>query len=191
MPARRSDSLDGSQQAYRGVLQQREPLLRTKFFIPALGSNRVTRPALIDRINSSLNKALILVSAPAGFGKTSLLAEWIARADLPVAWLSLDSGDNDPHRFISYFISALSGAQPDLKTSASTLLQSPQPFPLQTLLEILINDVCEQSPRFVVVLDDYQFIESQAINEAIAFLLDNHPPQMLMVIVARSDPACR
>jgi LuxR family maltose regulon positive regulatory protein len=189
MPTRGSDSTEGGQQVDRIVLQQREPLLRTKFFIPTVRLRQVARPAIIERINDCLNKALILVSAPAGFGKTTLLAEWAAQTDSPIAWLSLDSGDNDPHRFVSYLISALSGALPNLKTSTSLLLQSPQPIPLQTILASLINDLIEQSHPLTVVLDDYQFIENQAVNEVVTYLLDNHPPQMHLVIATRSDPA--
>jgi hypothetical protein len=189
MPARRSNSKEGDQQIDRSVLQQGEPLLKTKFFIPPLRARQVARPALIQQMNDRLEKAFILVSAPAGFGKTTLLAEWVVQADLPVAWLSLDTGDNDPHRFVSYLISALSGALPDLKTSASLLLQSPMPIPLQTILALLINDLSEQSSPFIAVLDDYQFIESQAVNEAVTFLVDNHPTQMHLVIATRSNPA--
>jgi ATP/maltotriose-dependent transcriptional regulator MalT len=188
MSAGTSISAEGGQEVNPLFLQQREPLLRTKLFIPPIHAKQVARPGLIERMNDRLDKTLILVSAPAGFGKTTLLTEWVVQAGLPVAWLSLDAGDNDPHRFISYLISALSGALPDLKTSASLLLQSPQPIPLQTILATLINDLIEQSAPFAVVLDDYQFIESQAVNEIVAYVLDNHLPHMSLVIATRSDP---
>jgi LuxR family maltose regulon positive regulatory protein len=164
-------------------------ILATKLYIPQPQVKIVPRTRLIERLNEGLEVMLTLISAPAGFGKTSLLAEWVAQAGLPTAWLSLDSGENDPYRFVTYLISALSGALPDLQTSASVLLQSPELISLQTILALLINDLSEQSAPFVVVLDDYQFIESQAVNEIVTFLLDNHPPQMHLLIATRSDPA--
>ena len=189
MSAGRSILTAGGKEDKQVFLEQREPLLRTKLFIPPLRAKQVARPGLIKQMNDSLDKALILVSAPAGFGKTTLLAEWVAQAGLSVGWISLDSGDNDPHRFISYLLAALSGAMPDLKTSASMLLLSPQPIPTQTILAIMINDLSEQLAPFAIVLDDYQYIESQAVNEVVAYLLGNHPPNMHLVIATRSDPA--
>jgi LuxR family maltose regulon positive regulatory protein len=137
-------------------------------------------------MNNRMDKALILVSAPAGFGKTTLLAEWAAQAVLPVAWLSLDEGDNDPNRLLRYVIAALNNALANTEAAicatAQAILQSVQPLPIQTILVALINDLTDISEAFALVLDDYQFITSTAVNEVLTFILEHMPPQMHLVI---------
>jgi LuxR family maltose regulon positive regulatory protein len=156
-------------------------------------AKRVDRPSLIERMNDSLDKALILVSAPAGFGKTTLLAEWAAQASLPVAWLSLDAGDNDPNRFLRYVIAALETAFTEQRAatwvSAKDMLQSVQPLPIQTILVALINDLTDITEPFALVLDDYQFITGSAVNGALTFILERLPPQVHLVIASRVDPS--
>jgi LuxR family maltose regulon positive regulatory protein len=184
---------EGGVRTNQPILEQREPLLRTKLFIPTPGKTRVVRANLIEKLNAGLDKALILISAPAGFGKTTLLAEWAAQAALPVAWLSLDAGDNDPNRFLNYIIAALQTARFDraenLGAAAQSILQSIQPFPIQTVLVTLINELADCSDPFILVLDDHQFITSSAVNEALSFILEHLPGHVHLVIASRVDPS--
>jgi LuxR family maltose regulon positive regulatory protein len=188
-----SNSTEGGQRANQLLPEQREPLLRTKLFVPPMRAKRVDRPGLIERMNDSQDKALILVSAPAGFGKTTLLAEWAAQAGMPVAWLSLDASDNDANRFIRYLIAALETAFTEQKAatcvSAKDMIQSVQPLPIHTILVAFINDLTDITEPFALVLDDYQFITSPAVNEALTFILERLPPQVHLVIASRFDPS--
>jgi LuxR family transcriptional regulator, maltose regulon positive regulatory protein len=188
-----SGALEGGQRTNQPSLDQREPLLRTKLFIPSTAPNRVARTALVEQLDRGLDKALVLVSAPAGFGKTTLLAEWTAGAPLPVAWLSLDPGDNDPNRFLNYVIAALQSALSEhtatLGSAAQSMLQSVQPFPVQTILVTLINELADYAEPFALILDDYQFITSPAVNDAMAFFLEHLPPNVHLVIASRVDPS--
>jgi LuxR family maltose regulon positive regulatory protein len=133
---------------------------------------------------------LTLVSAPAGFGKTTLLAEWLdtVAQTRSVAWLSLDPGDDDPVTFWTYVLAALQRALPGVAASALALLQSPQPPPTQTLLTALLNDLTRVSNETVLVLDDYHVINAPAVNEGIAFLVDHLPPRLHVVLATRADP---
>ena len=173
--------------------QAREPLLQTKLFIPPTRSQRVTRPSLIERINNNLDKALILVSAPAGFGKTTLLADWVAQADPQVAWLSVDAGDNDLNRFLNYVVAALhntlSEQSTDICATTLAMLQSVQPLPTQTILITFINELTNISEPLALVLDDYQFITSSTVNEAMSYILEHLPPQIHLLIASRVDPS--
>ena len=193
MPEGSSIPTEGGQEATRFLPEQREPLLRTKLFIPPVRANRVARLGLTERMNNSHDKELVLVSAPAGFGKTTLLAEWAAQANLTLAWLSLDEGDNDPNRFLRYVIAALNNALAKTESAicitAQAMLQSVHPLPLQTILVALINDLTDLSEPFTLVLDDYQFITSAAVNEVLTFILEHPPPQLHLVIASRVDPA--
>ncbi len=146
------------------------------------------RLRLIARLNEGLTRPLTLISAPAGFGKTTLLSEWIPRSERCVAWLSLDEGDNDPIRFWIYFIAALQKLKTTLGESILPLLQSPQPPPLELILTTLLNDIATFPDNFALVLDDYHLIETQSIHANLTFLLDHLPPQMHLVITSRSDP---
>jgi len=163
-------------------------LLSTKLFIPRPRKNLVPRPHLIERLNSGLDKKLTLIAAPAGFGKTTLLSEWIPQSPRCVTWLSLDEGDNDSTRFWAYFITSLQKLNPDLGGSALALLQSPQAPPIISVLVALINEVIAFSDAFSVVLDDYHFIGIQPIHEALAFLITHLPANMHLVITTRVDP---
>jgi LuxR family maltose regulon positive regulatory protein len=163
-------------------------LLRTKLFIPRLRENLVSRPRLVDRLNIGLDKKLTLIAAPAGFGKTTLLNEWIPRSPRCVTWLSLDESDDDPVKFWTYFISSLQGLRPDLGESALALLQSPQSPPITSILTALINDITAFPDVFSIVLDDYHALDSQSIHEALIYLLDHLPANMHVVIGTRIDP---
>ena len=138
-------------------------ILRTKLFVPGTRANLVPRPRLVERLNSGLENKLTLISAPAGFGKTTLLSEWIPKSPRRVTWLSLDEGDNDPAQFWTYFIASLQGLHPDLGASALALIQSHRPPPIKSILTELINDLITFSNHFASVLDDYHFINSQPI----------------------------
>ena len=150
-----------------------------------------TACATIERLEQGTERKLTLISAPAGFGKTTLLAEWVPTAlasERPAAWVSLDQGDNDPALFWAYFIAALQTVQPGVVESALSPLHSPQPPPIETFLTTLINDINAIEHDFSLILDDYHVIDSQPIHAGIAFLLDHLPPQMHLVIASRADP---
>lgn len=217
-----------------------ETLLRTKFYIPSPRLNHVSRPHLISHLNQGLQfgHGLFFISAPAGFGKTTLVAEWAHELRLPiddsrfsndelrgtkygiretkfegrdrekpgggaknspvenrqsqianrVAWLSLDEGDNDPARFLSYLTAALSRVEDSIGNGARRMLQSPQLPVAEDVLTALINDIALLSEKIIIVLDDYHVVESDEVNHALAFLLDHLPPQLHLVIVTREDP---
>ena len=163
------------------------PLLETKLYRPKWSADRVSRPRLIDLIHPQ--RKLTLISAPAGFGKTTLLAEWVAAVPTrPVAWVSLDQSDNDPAVFWSYLITALQKIQPGLGERSLSLLQSPQPPPIESVLMTLLNELTAVEGDFVLILDDYHAISTQAIHNGIGFLLSHLPPQMHLIIASRADP---
>jgi len=164
------------------------PLLTTKLYVPPVRPKLVSRPRLIERMSGEMHRKLTLISAPAGFGKTTLLSEWAARCGRPVAWLSLDESDNDPARFLAYLISAVQSVEAGIGQGALSALQSPQPPPVAPLLVGLINELAALPDPFVLILDDYHLVESKPIHDAIAFLLDHQPPQMHTVISTRTDP---
>jgi len=178
-----------------------ETLLRTKLFVPQLRPNLVPRPHLIERLNRGLQLGhkLILISAPAGFGKTTLVSEWISvlQSDVAlegknrIAWLSLDKNDNDLARFLAYVVAALNhveGMDTAIGHKAMDMLHSPQPPPAEPVLTSLINDVAAVSKEITLIFDDYHLIDSPAVDEALAFMLDYIPPQMQLVIATREDP---
>jgi LuxR family maltose regulon positive regulatory protein len=153
----------------------------------------VPRPHLIQQLEEGLQlgRRMTLVSAPAGFGKTTLLSDWLRQVDRPVAWLSLDDGDNDPARFLTYLIAALQQIDPAMGLSAQATLQAAFPLPLEPLLTTLVNDIVATSERFILVLDDYHVIETSAIHKAVSFLLDHMPPLdrgAHLVFATRADP---
>ncbi len=134
-------------------------------------------------------RSLTLVSAPAGFGKTTLLAQWLVESDMPVAWLSLGPEDNDPTRFLSYLIAALQTLHAQLGTTALEMLHTPRPVPSETVLAVLANDLVERGGSdFALVLDDYHVITAESIQRSMAFLLEHLPPQLHLVLATRADP---
>lgn len=163
-------------------------LLHTKIFIPRPRKNLVPRSRLVDRLNAGLDKKLTLIAAPAGFGKTTLLSEWIPKSPRCVTWLSLDEGDNDPAQFWAYFITSLQGLNSDLGANALALIQSPRAPGIRSILQELINDLVDFPDFFASVLDDYHFIDSQPIHEALSFLIDHLPNNMHLIITTREDP---
>ncbi|MCB0183468.1 MAG: hypothetical protein KDE31_04350, partial [Caldilineaceae bacterium] len=131
---------------------------------------------------------MTLISAPAGFGKTTLISAWLADNEYAAAWLSLDQGDSDPTQFLAYLIAALQTIAPEIGAEAVDLLDSPQPPPIAAMLTGLLNELTTLSNRLILVLDDYHVLDSPAINDALAFLLDHLPPQMHLVMTTREDP---
>ena len=166
------------------------PILATKLYIPQLRPNAVSRPRLTERLNEGLhhNRKLTLIAAPAGFGKTSLLSEWVAGCDRKAAWLSLDQADSDPIRFLTYFVAALQKIAPNIGEGVQRVLQSLQPSPIETMLTTLLNEITTFSDNFVLVLDDYHLIEAKAVDDTLSFLLEHLPSQMHLVIATREDP---
>jgi LuxR family maltose regulon positive regulatory protein len=165
-------------------------LLSTKLFIPSARPERVSRPHLIERLNEGLRRAsgVTLISAPAGFGKTTLVSEWAIGSERPVAWLSLDEGDNDPARFLAYFVTALQTIAANIGEGILTVLQAPQPPPAESTLTTLLNEITTLLDNFILVLDDYHVVDSKVVDQALTFLLEHQPPQMHIVIATREDP---
>lgn len=164
------------------------PILATKLYIPPPRPKVVRRPRLIEQLNDGPHRKLTLISAPAGFGKTTLIGEWVAGCDRPVAWLSLDKEDNDPARFLTYFIAALRTIAANIGVGVLGALQSPQPPPIESLLPALINEITAGPDNFTLVLDDYHVIEAKPVDDALAFLLEHQPMQMHLVVATREDP---
>lgn len=174
-----------------------DSILVTKLFLPTPRPELVSRPNLIEHLDQGLSCKLSLISAPAGFGKSTLVTEWLknkgddASSPFCVAWYSLDEGDNDIVGFLTYFTAALNrlpGIETPLGVGAQTMLQSPQPPPAATVLTTLINEIAAIPNNLILVLDDYHLIEAQPVHEAVDFLLENQPPNLHLVIATREDP---
>jgi len=166
------------------------PLLRTKLYIPPVRPGLVPRPRLIQRLDEGLRLGhrLTLVSAPAGFGKTTLLSEWVARCGRPVVWLSLDEGDNAPKRFWAYVVAAFQTVLPRVGEATLAVLQLPQLPPAEAILTPLLNDLAAGPNDVILVLDDYHVISAEAIHEGIAFLLDHQSQGLHLGLSTRAAP---
>jgi len=164
------------------------PLLQTKLYIPQPRPQRVARPRLLERLNEGLDRKLTLISAPAGFGKTTLVSDWARQTACPTAWLSLDPADNDPARFLTYLIAALQRINLDVGQTASDLLHAAQLPRPETLLTLLINDITAFPGELILVLDDYHLLEEQIIHAALDFLISYMPSHLHLVIASRSQP---
>jgi LuxR family maltose regulon positive regulatory protein len=170
------------------------PLLETKLFVPK-ARRSVSRPRLNARLDRAAEARLSLVSAPAGFGKTTLLTDWLSHEPAlrvrprSIAWLSLDSADNDPTTFWTYLIAAVQTVAPSVGAQTLALLQTPQPPPIAAVLTTFLNDLGAVDTDIVLVLDDYHVIEAREVQEGMAFLLEHLPTQVHLVIAGRSDPA--
>jgi len=168
-------------------------LLKTKLFIPPARSGLVSRPRLIERLNASQQRRLTLISAPAGFGKTTLLSEWIAskNSHKQVAWLSLEKNDNDPVLLLSYIISAIRTIEPNFGSDNLETLQTPQPPPIHLLFNDLINDITGISNTIFLILDDFHLITAAQTNELVNRFVENLPQQIHLIISTRTDPSWR
>jgi LuxR family maltose regulon positive regulatory protein len=167
-------------------------LLATKLFRPAPRPGRVSRPRLMARLDRGLAAKLVLVSAPAGFGKTTVLSEWLSAVEgrgFAPAWLALDQHDNDPATFWTYVVAALRTATPGVGESTLALLRDGRPPPARLLLTTLINELNAGAEETVLVLDDYHVVESPDIHEGLGFLLEHLPPRLHLVVAGRADPA--
>src|SRR5438094_194753 len=164
------------------------PIIATKLYIPGLRPQVVSRPRLLERLNEGLHRKLTLISAPAGFGKTTLVSEWVGAIERPTAWLSLDEGDSDPARFLAYLVAALQTIAADIGDGVLDVLRSPQPPPTESILSALLNEIAALPDDFVLVLDDYHAIDAKAVDLALAFLLEHLPPRMHLVIATREGP---
>jgi len=165
-------------------------ILSTKLFIPSTPYGVIHRSPLIERLTAGLmtGNLLTLVSAPAGYGKTTLLAEWIAAYQGQIAWLSLDGRDNNPLRFWTYFVTALKSVSKPLGQVALQMLESAQETDFQIFLTELVNDIATLNHPVILVLDDYHVISHQSIHEGLTFLLEHLPPSLHLVIATRTDP---
>jgi LuxR family maltose regulon positive regulatory protein len=163
-------------------------VLITKLYIPPVRPQVVARPRLVERLNNGRHGKMTLIAAPAGFGKTTVLSEWIAAYAQPVAWFSLDEGDSDPSRFLLYVVAALQTIVPSLGVGSASALQSPQPPSPEAVMAALINEIAALPHNIVLVLDDYHTIDAPAVDSALTFLLDHLPPQLHLVISTREDP---
>ena len=164
------------------------PLLATKLLIPPLRSNLVTRPRLLKKLDYSQDPRLILITAPAGFGKTTLASCWLTRRHKRAAWLSLDEADNALPVFIAYIVAALQQIGSGICATTATLLRSDEPPAIDILLPHLINDLACLKERIILVLDDYHLITAQEIHQALDFILENAPPTLKLIVISRHTP---
>jgi LuxR family maltose regulon positive regulatory protein len=178
----------GENESEQLSLEQNKHLLQTKFYVPPIRSIQIARPRLTDLINRGLERALILVSAPAGYGKTSLVSSWLKETKIPSAWLSLDAGDNDPIRFLQYLLTTLLPIVPDIENDLFGMLQGIQPSQYENVINQLANELASVSDPCVLVLDDFHVIESEAVLKMLSYLLEHLPNQMHLVILTRTDP---
>ncbi|HEX6557555.1 MAG TPA: LuxR C-terminal-related transcriptional regulator [Ktedonobacteraceae bacterium] len=189
-PPEMRDSASADNEA--DAAQQRHPLhplLTTKLHAPRPRAQLVHRAHLVERLQQGAERALTLVSAPAGFGKTTLLAQWFMKSDLPVAWLSLEVEDNDPTRFLYYVIAALRTLDAHIGTTALAMLRTPRPLLPEVVLAVLSNDLLERGGGdFALVLDDYHVITDETIHRGMTFLLEHLPSQMHLILASRTDP---
>jgi len=166
-------------------------LLTTKLSVPPARSNIVARPRLIHRMHTAIGGPLTLLAAPAGWGKTTLLHTWYTETDRgawPLAWVSLDAGDNDPTRFWTYIIAALHTLRPGVGETPLALLYASSPPPIEDVLTSLLNALNQLPTDTVLALDDYHLIQAQPIHDALTYLVEHLPPKVHLVIAGRSDP---
>jgi LuxR family maltose regulon positive regulatory protein len=179
-----TNNLENNQNPWEGS----EHLLRTKLYIPPIRSDQIIRSRLLDRIHDGLDRSLILVSAPAGYGKTTLISGWIQETKIPSAWLSLDERDNDPVRFLQYLLAALRPLAPTIETDILGMLQGLPATQYEDVIHLLASEFTACPNPFVLVLDDFHVIHSEAVLKIISTLLERMPPPMRLAILSRTDP---
>src|ERR1044072_5119929 len=163
-------------------------LLTTKLYLPPARQTLVDRPVLLERLKDGLKGRLTLVSAPAGFGKTSLVAAWRKECETPLAWVSLDDEDNEPLRFLDYLIGALQMVDSDLGDESAQILRTTSTPPLKVVLTSLLNEINAYDKEFVLAFDDYHVIHEPGIHDALSFLIERLAPHAHCLIATRSDP---
>ena len=181
----------GEPAATGAATSERDALLATKLNVPGLRPDLVPRPRLAQRLDESRGRGLVLACAPAGYGKTVLLAEWARRRGHQVGWLSLDAGDNDPARFWHHTVAALDRGRPGVSERIGPLLGPPAPPSFEPLVTALINEMAGQpgaDEALLLVLDDYHVISSSAVHSSLGFLLEHRPPALQLALASRSDP---
>ncbi len=181
----------GEPAAAGAATSERDVLLATKLNVPGLRSDLVPRLRLAQWLDEGRGRGVVLACAPAGYGKTVLLAEWVRRGRHPVAWLSLDAGDNDPARFWRHTVAALDRVRPGISERVGPLLGPPAPSSFEPVVTALINEVADQpdaDEALLLVLDDYHVISSQLVHSSLGFLLEHRPPGLQLALTSRSDP---
>jgi LuxR family maltose regulon positive regulatory protein len=166
-----------------------DQLLTTKLYIPPLRSDLVPRQHLYQYLDEGLTSKLTLIAAPTGFGKSTLVIGWLTEIELPVAWLSIDPGDNDPARFWTYLIAAIQTVHPEIGVEARQIVSAPQLRSTEPVVISLINDVSQLTDDLIVVLDDYHIIEAGGVHASLSFLLEHQPPNLHLILITRIDPS--
>jgi len=180
--------MEGNEPELQKTNEIEKTLLITKIYVPPPCQILVSRPRLTNALSRALISSLTFVSAPAGYGKTTLVSSWLRENDISSTWLSLDEGDNDPIRFLQYFINALQKIVPEIQVDLPGVLQGMQPAPFEALINNIINEIVEHVSPFIFVLDDFHVIHSGPVLKIFAYLLEHLPPQMHLVILTRIDP---
>src|SRR5688572_14577475 len=163
-------------------------LLASKFYYRPHRLDFVERPHLLASLDAGLSGKLTLVSAPPGFGKTTLVSEWIRGCDHPAAWLSLDKNDNDPSRFLIYLIAAVQRIYPGIGVDVQAAVEESGSPHFEILLTRLISEMERLPDKAIIVLDDYHLIDSKPVHDVINFLIERLPPTVHLVITGRADP---
>jgi LuxR family transcriptional regulator, maltose regulon positive regulatory protein len=162
-------------------------IIKTKLYIPRLPGDFVQRPRLIEKINHGVQHKLVLIVAPAGFGKSTLLSEWVTQADMPVCWLSLDKSGNNPQVLLSYLIASTQTLFPAIGVSIQATLNSPSSPFLYTLINAFINEIYELDQDFVIIVDDFHHIDAKPTIDALCYLIENQPSKLHLIIAGRSE----
>jgi LuxR family transcriptional regulator, maltose regulon positive regulatory protein len=173
------------------VVREHDALLATKLHLPRPRPGVVARPRLLARLSEGMRRELVLVSTPAGFGKTTLLAEWVRAGQRPAAWRSLDEADNDPARFWRHVAAGLDSVHPGIAERVRALLGPPPLASFEAPVKALVNELAELAEDVVLVLDDYHVIHSAAVHASVEFLLQHSPPTLRLVLASRADPPYR
>ncbi|MEM5775617.1 MAG: AAA family ATPase, partial [Anaerolineaceae bacterium] len=160
-------------------------ILSTKLMLPPLRSRLVVRPRLFQKLDQGLDCGFILLSAPAGYGKSTLLNAWLNQRDLPAVWYTLDDGDNDPARFLAYLLSGLCEIAPSISEFADGMQPS---LPSEAGLIPVVNRLAQVEKPFLLVLDDFHVIQNQAVHQTVRFLLEHRPVSLRLAIATRADP---
>jgi LuxR family maltose regulon positive regulatory protein len=167
------------------------PILKTKLFIPRLNQSSIIRDQLIERIHEGVKSPIVLLSAPAGYGKTTLLVEWVASSDLPIGWYSLDNTDNDPNQFLAYLISTITEIHDGVGQNCLRILQNSPSVSAQSILTLFLKDLESIYENVVIILDDYHSITSQSVHELFLYLIEHQPTFLHIIIATRADPPLR